>query len=60
MTREQFDALEDELMAEIGKRNALGGYNADAPTILFLCRAVLALSQHVSAEIGPSKLNRKK
>lgn len=58
MTREQFDVLEDELMAEIAKRRALGGYNADAPTLEFLCRAVLMLSQHLSSQVGPSKINR--
>lgn len=58
MTREQFDVLEDELMAEVAKRKSLGGYNTDAPTIEFLCRAVLALSQHISAEVGPSKMKR--
>lgn len=58
MTREEFDALEDELMAEIARRKSLGGYNTDAPTLEFLCRAMLALSRHLSADVGPSKLNR--
>ena len=60
MTRDDFDALEDELMAEIGKRQKLGGYNTDAPTLEFLCRAVLKLSQHISSELGPGTLRRKR
>lgn len=60
MTREEFDALEDELMTEIGKRQKLGGYNTDAPTLEFLCRAVLKLSQHLASQVGPGKLQRRR
>jgi hypothetical protein len=59
MTRQEFDALEDELMSEIGKRQKLGGYSTDAPTLEFLCRAVLKLSQHLSGQLEqPSTLRR--
>lgn len=60
MTREEFDALEDDLMEEIGKRQKLGGYSTDAPTLEFLCRAVLKLTQHVASELGPSTIRRKR
>ena len=55
MTREEFERLEDKLIDEIAKRRQLGGYNTDAPTLEFLCRAVFELSRHLSSQLPIEK-----
>ncbi len=58
MTEEEFATLEALLENEVAARKKLGGYNTDAPTLEFLCSALLQLTRHVVAEA--SKSNRKR
>ena len=51
MTREDFELLEDKLRKEFVRRQGLGGYSADAETLLHLTSAVYEISRHISERI---------
>ena len=54
MTREDFELLEDKLRKEYVRRQSLGGYSADAETLLFLTSAVYEMARHISERIPRS------
>lgn len=50
MTRDDYAQMEAKLMAEIVQRRKLGGYNPDAPAILFICEVLFELVREMSAQ----------
>tara|TARA_R110000868_G_scaffold138814_1_gene353265 strand:- start:39 stop:224 length:186 start_codon:yes stop_codon:yes gene_type:complete len=47
MKRSELEAMEKTLMAEVVRRRALGGYNADAPTLELLALSVYEMARHL-------------
>ena len=55
MNRQELEALETDLMAEVVKRRALGGYSHDAAAILMLGEIVMRLLRHEIEKSAPVK-----
>ena len=47
MTREDLDELQEQIMETVVTRRKLGGYNADAATILELVEWMLKIVHHM-------------
>jgi hypothetical protein len=55
MNRSDLDDLEEKIMDEFAKRRALGGFDANAATILLLIRWVYELTRHLKDKEPKSK-----
>lgn len=55
MTRSDLEYLVKQLRAELVKRQALGGFDAHADTIVLLTEAIYKLSSHLLEQIPRQK-----
>jgi hypothetical protein len=46
MTRDELEAMEEKIMDEFAKRRALGGFDANASTILLVLRWIYEITRH--------------
>ena len=55
MTRDDLDEMEAKIMEEFAKRRALGGFDANAATILLMIKWVYEITRHLKEKAPKGK-----